>query len=311
MANDEEESYHIDDQLDQQCQLSMVEPHYNHHLESIAAEEDWFRQPEDWEINLKYLYKWKWRVEMEKHFKRYRKNRTKLIHDEHFKNNVVRSCDSSPCTFVYNFEEGIESGREIDVGHDDEDDQAPGRDELNTLPHDPAFLQSLLDNLDEICHSDGLGRPIESSSTFFDIGDYDLSSFDGLDEDQDFDLEIDDTGALYAVFRSPVGTINSDEEFWSSSLHSSVISETSMSPATTTTTSPTFVQKLYNLVDECSLSPTEEENVMFDQFLEHIKNLQLPMTCEENNINNSSSDEYYSQTSATSSWIPAASEVCE
>eukprot|EP01132_Coremiostelium_polycephalum_P008244 gene8244-10132_t len=39
---------------------------------------DWFAQPEDWQINLKYLSKWKWRTEMNQYFHRYRKTRSTI-----------------------------------------------------------------------------------------------------------------------------------------------------------------------------------------------------------------------------------------
>ncbi|KYR01180.1 hypothetical protein DLAC_02289 [Tieghemostelium lacteum] len=42
--------------------------------------ENWFveKQPEDWEINLKYLCKWKWRSKMDLCFKRYKVTRGKI-----------------------------------------------------------------------------------------------------------------------------------------------------------------------------------------------------------------------------------------
>ncbi|KAM9971039.1 hypothetical protein ACTFIW_011013 [Dictyostelium discoideum] len=45
----------------------------------------WFKQPEDWEINLKILYQLKWRKQMTPCFKRYKvKTREKITYD-HFK----------------------------------------------------------------------------------------------------------------------------------------------------------------------------------------------------------------------------------
>ncbi|KAN0025397.1 hypothetical protein ACTFIU_003658 [Dictyostelium citrinum] len=60
-----------------------------HYLDLPSRQDDrvdyWFKQPEDWEINLKILYQLKWRKQMTPCFKRYKiKTREKITYD-HFK----------------------------------------------------------------------------------------------------------------------------------------------------------------------------------------------------------------------------------
>eukprot|EP01133_Synstelium_polycarpum_P006619 gene6619-7694_t len=46
-----------------------------------SLEDDWFREPEAWEVNLKYFYKWRWRTDMKIGFQRYMKLRSKISDD--------------------------------------------------------------------------------------------------------------------------------------------------------------------------------------------------------------------------------------
>ncbi|EFA76439.1 hypothetical protein PPL_10204 [Heterostelium album PN500] len=276
----------------------------------VESIDDWFRQPEDWEINLKYLYKWKWRIEMEKHFRRYRKNRIRLIQDQLFR------------------QFGTTTNRKIEkINEEDEEEEGVQQQQLvniddnewNSLPHDPMYLNQLQNNLDRLCFSESehetttttsssttvISSSMTKTSTTsttttsyintYDIGDYDLDiDIDDEESLKDLDLEIDDeSGVLYAVYRSPMLTSSSSDCGISSGVKSRTSSIDSIIERIY------IDEKIVDVNEECP--PTKEENDMFEKMLTDIKNIQIPTM--EYDFNSTRTD--------NTPWIAQASEACE
>eukprot|EP01133_Synstelium_polycarpum_P008027 gene8027-9431_t len=244
---------------EQQQQTQLASTSISLHNSRVESIDDWFREPENWEINLKYLCKWKWRDEMMAHFKRYRKNRTKLMTEQ-----FVRSDDSdqssSSSSYSPTFSDNSSTSlRDSGVSTNDdlesldsfvsclEDTMSTNINGEEQLPHDPIELDHLLYNL-EMLLLEELQLGMFASNM---IPDTEGLGLEDLDEEMLYSLYTNQ----FALERSP--------------------SMSGLSPPDFSLVEHSIDDILIGISDSMSEAELEEDKI-FENMLMEVKNLHLP-----------------------------------